>query len=118
MNRFTVTFGSIAIVIVAWNIYIVGNNDGILSGRVVGPDDRPVANAEVQLSEQTIVSLSKLDSTMSDDDGRFEFVRHNQHSLVVTAQKEGIGASDRHRVRLLFRNQNRTLREAVTLNLQ
>ena len=29
-NRFTMTFGSIAVVIIAWNVYVAGNNDGVL----------------------------------------------------------------------------------------
>ena len=116
INRFTITFGGIAVVIIAWNIYVAGNNDGVLSGRVVGPDGASVANAQVQLSEQTIVSLTKLDSTTTDDQGRFEFIRHDQHSLVLTAQKDGVGTSIRYRVRLLFRNQNTVMDEALVLN--
>lgn len=116
INRFTMTFGSIAVVIIAWNVYVAGNNDGVLSGRVVGPDGSSAAHAEVQLSEQTIVSLNKLASTTTDDQGRFEFLRHDRHSLVLTARKDGIGSSDRYRVRLLFRNQNHEMDEAVTLN--
>ncbi len=115
-NRFTMTFGSIAVVIIAWNVYVAGNNDGVLSGRVVGPGGSSVPHAEVQLSEQTIVSLNKLASTTTDDQGRFEFLRHDRHSLVLTAQKDGIGSSGRYRVRLLFRNQNHEMDEAVTLN--
>ncbi len=117
INRFLITFGAIAVVIVTWNIYVADNNDGILSGQVVGPDGISVANAQVQLSEQTIVSLTKLDSTTTDDQGRFKFVRHGQHSLVLTAQKDGVGASGRYPVRLLFRNQNYEMDEAVTLKV-
>ena len=116
INRFTLTLGGIAVVIIAWNLYVAGNNDGVLLGRVVGPDGSFVAHAEVQLSEQTIVSLNKLASTTTDGQGQFEFLRHDRHSLVLTAQKDGIGSSGRYRVRLLFRNQNHRMDEAVTLN--
>ena len=116
INRFTITFGILAVVIVSWNVYVAGNNDGNLTGLVVGPDGRGIANAQVQLSEQTIVSLNKLASTATDDQGQFEFLRHDRHSLVITARKEGVGRSGRHRVKLLFRNQNHAMNEAVRLN--
>lgn len=115
INRFTLTFGILAVAIGGWNIYVAGNNGGLLTGQVVGPDGSSVANAQVQLSEQTIVSLNKLASTTTDDQGRFEFPRHDRFSLVLTAQKDGVGSSGRHRVRLLFRNQNHVMDEVVVL---
>ncbi|MFQ5971316.1 MAG: carboxypeptidase-like regulatory domain-containing protein [Alphaproteobacteria bacterium] len=102
--------------ILLWNAYIAGNNDGILKGQVIGPDDAPAAGAEVQLSEQTIVSLNKIDATTADDQGYFKFLRHDQHSVVLTAAKDGFGKSGRYRVRLLFRNQNHVMHEPIRLN--
>jgi hypothetical protein len=115
INRFTITFGTLAVAIGGWNIYVAGNNGGLLTGQVVGPDGRSVANAQVQLSEQTIVSLNKLASTTTDEQGRFEFLRHDRFSLVLTAKKDGVGSSGRHRVRLLFRNQDFAMDEPVLL---
>ena len=116
VNRFTLTFGGIAVVVLLWNLYVAGNNDGILTGQVIGPNGAPAAGAEVQLSEQTIVSLNKIAATTADDEGFFKFLRHDQHSVVLTAAKDGFGKSDRYRVRLLFRNQNHTMHEPIRLN--
>ncbi len=53
LNRYMVTFGSIAIVTALWNLYIAFNNDGVIAGRVVGPDNRAVAGATVTLFQKT-----------------------------------------------------------------
>ena len=96
VNRFTITFGGIAVAVVLWNLYIVQNDDGMLRGRVVGPDGAPVAAALVRLSKQTIVSLDPIDTTTTDDRGAFQFVRHDQHSVVLTAAKGVRNAAQAH----------------------
>ena len=115
INRFTITFGSIAVAIFAWNLYVLANDDGLLSGRVVGPDGQPVAGAEVVLSERTIVSLTPMATTTTDANGEFAFDKHDRHYVVLTASKDGLGKSQRREVRLYFRNQNRRLAEALRL---
>jgi hypothetical protein len=115
LNRVTITLGSIALVVLAWNIYVLAHDDGVLEGRVVGPDGAPVAGVEVVLNEQSIVSLTPILRVTTDAQGRFHFVDHGRHNLVITAAKAGVGRSDRVRVRLLFRNQNRQLDEPVRL---
>jgi hypothetical protein len=115
INRVTITFGTIAIVIGLWNIYVLQHDDGILAGVVVGPDGRPVAGAEVVLSERTIVSLDPIAKTVTDDEGHFRFTRHDRHRVVLTASKPELGASGRLEVRLYFRNQNRQLEEPLQL---
>jgi hypothetical protein len=115
INRVTITFGTIAIVIVLWNIYVLQHDDGILAGVVVGADGRPVVGAEVVLSERTIVSLDPIARTETDDDGHFRFNRHDRHRVVLTASKPGLGASGRLEVRLYFRNQNRELDQPLQL---
>jgi hypothetical protein len=115
LNRVTVTFGLIAILVMGWNLYVLAHDDGILSGVVVGPDGVPVAGAEVVLSERTIVSLEPIARTLTGADGSFRFEKHDRHRVVLTASKEGIGESGRREVRLYFRNQNRHLDEPLLL---
>jgi hypothetical protein len=115
LNRVTVTFGLIAILVIGWNLYVLAHDDGILTGVVVGPDGRPVAGAEVVLSERTLVSLEPIAQTVTGADGSFRFEKHDRHRLVLTASKEGVGESGRLEVRLYFRNQNRHLDEPLRL---
>jgi Carboxypeptidase regulatory-like domain len=115
INRVTITFGVIAIVVVLWNIYVAWHDDGILAGTVVDPDGRPVSGADVVLSERTIVSLEPIAETVTDDAGRFQFTRHDRHRLVLSASKPEVGNSGRLEVRLYFRNQNLELAEPLEL---
>jgi hypothetical protein len=115
LNRVMITFGLIATVILIWNLYVLAHDDGILEGRVVGPDGAPVADAEVVLAERTIVSLDPIAETRTDAEGAFRFVGHDRHHVVLTASKDGVGASGRLEVRLYFRNQNRRLDDPLKL---
>ena len=115
INRVTLTFGTIALIALGWNLYVAAHDDGILQGRVVDSAGQPVADAAVVLNERTIVSLAPIAETRTDASGRFRFERHDRHALVLTARKEGVGASPRVEVRLYFRNQNRTLADPLTL---
>jgi hypothetical protein len=115
VNRVTITFSVIAIVMIAWNLYVAAHDDGVLAGTVVGPDGQPVPGAEVVLSERTIVSLEPIAETLTDGEGHFRFEGHDRHRVVLTASKPGVGASGRLEVRLYFRNQNRELAEPLQL---
>jgi hypothetical protein len=115
LNRVTLTFGTLALVVLGWNLYVAAHDDGILQGIVVDSAGQPVADAAVVLNERTIVSLAPIAETRSDADGHFRFERHDRHALVLTASKNGVGASPRVEVKLYFRNQNRTLAAPLTL---
>lgn len=116
LNRFTLTFLAIALIILLWNLYVLAHDDGILSGQVVDAAGKPVAGAEVVLSERTIVSLTPIANTTSDAKGFFRFTKHDRHYVVLTASKDGAGESARREVRLYFRNQNRRLAEPLYLS--
>ena len=60
VNRVTITFATIALVVLLWNLYVAQHDDGILAGTVTGPDGSPVPGAKVVLSERTIVSLDPI----------------------------------------------------------
>jgi hypothetical protein len=115
LNRVTLTFGTIALVVLGWNLYVAAHDDGILQGIVVDAAGAPVADAAVVLNERTIVSLAPIAETRSDAAGHFRFERHDRHALVLTASKAGVGASPRVEVKLYFRNQNRTLAAPLEL---
>jgi hypothetical protein len=115
VNRYTLTFGTIGLVVLAWNLYVAAHDEGILEGRVVGPDGAPVEGAEVVLAERGVVSLIPIGRTTSAADGRFRFERHDRHALALTASREGLGRSPRLEVRLWFKNQNRVLEEPLRL---
>jgi hypothetical protein len=115
INRVTLTFGAIALVVLGWNLYVAAHDDGILEGQVVDAAGEPVAGAAVVLNERTIVSLAPIAETRTDAQGLFRFEGHDRHALVLTARKEGVGASPRIEVKLYFRNQNRALADPVTL---
>ncbi|NQU56664.1 MAG: carboxypeptidase regulatory-like domain-containing protein [Rhodospirillales bacterium] len=113
-NRFTITFGTIAIVATLWNIFVVLNDDGKFSGRVVDMRGRPVAGATVKLGKKSLVSIQFQGEEITDADGRFAFSGHAFYHVHVEARKEGMGISksDHH---LYFRGQNTALSEPLRL---
>jgi hypothetical protein len=115
VNRVTITFGAIALIVLGWNLYVAAHDDGILEGQVVDAAGEPVAGAAVVLNERTIVSLAPIAETRTDAQGQFRFEGHDRHALVLTARKAGVGASPRVEVKLYFRNQNRRLADPVML---
>jgi Carboxypeptidase regulatory-like domain len=115
IHRVTITFAVIALIVVGWNAYVAAHDDGILEGAVVAPSGEPVPDAEVVLSERTIVSLAPIAKTTTDQDGRFRFERHGRHALMLNASKPEVGRSGRVEIQLYFRNQNRELEDPVRL---
>ena len=115
LNRYTVTFGSFAIMAALWNLYIAFNNDGIIAGRVVGPDNRPVAGATVILFQKTLYVAEPRDKTTTDKNGAFLFTGHESYKLWLEAIKKGLGKSPKEEYRLYFRNQNLNLSTPLRL---
>ncbi len=116
INRVTITLAIIIIIVVSWNAYVRAHNDGVLEGEVVTETGEPVPDATVILNEQTLVSLAPIAETTTDASGRFSFLKHDRHKVVLTAEKDGVGSSERVLVRLYFRNQNRVIEAPITLN--
>jgi hypothetical protein len=115
LNRYMVTFGSIAIVTALWNLYIAFNNDGIIAGRVVGPDNRAVAGATVTLFQKTLYVAEPRDKTTTDKNGAFLLTGHASYKLWLEAEKNGLGKSSKEEYRLYFRNQNLRLSEPLRI---
>jgi Carboxypeptidase regulatory-like domain len=108
-NRFVLLPLLLAAVVVLWNGYVSLHDDGIVRGRVLGPAGEPVAGATVRLLEQNFTTHSDRGITTTRPDGSFEFNDNRSHSIVLRADKPGVGRSEQVTVRLYFRAQNVTL---------
>jgi hypothetical protein len=114
-HRFVAVPLAIAILVAAWNAYVLQHDDGIVRGEVIGPDGRPVAGATVSMMEQNFTTNSDRGKTLTRDDGTFEFTDNRSHNIQLRAEKAGVGRSDLLVVRLYFQAQNVTLREPLRI---
>lgn len=114
-NRFVVTFGSIALVTLVWNVYIAYHDHGLIEGRVVGPDGQPVGGAKVTLSERTLLVAQPKGSVDTDADGRFRFTGHDLHRLYLEARKQGVGRVGPREFRLYFNGEDLILDKPLVL---
>jgi hypothetical protein len=105
-NRYVLVLGLLSLATVAWNLYVAAHAHGIVTGRVIGPDGQPVAEATVTLFERTLTTLEPRSTTRTGPDGRFRFTGHRAHHLVLEAAKGGVGRSPRVSFRLYFRGQD------------
>jgi len=115
LNRYVVTFGVMGILTAVWNLYIVMNNEGMVTGRVVDLNDRPVAGAGVTLYQKTLYVAEPRDKTATDADGQFRFAGHRYYRIWLEAVKKDVGSSEKKEYRLYFRGQNLVLTEPLCL---
>ena len=113
LNRYMVTLGAIGMLVAVWNLYVVFNDDGIVAGRVVDPNDKPVAGASVTLYQKTLYVAEPRDKTTTDARGLFQFSGHNYYRIWLEAVKEDVGKSEKKEYRLYFRGQNLRLTEPL-----
>jgi hypothetical protein len=113
-SRYTITFGTVAIVAALWNLFVVLNDDGKFSGQIVDMEGKPVAGATVKLAKKSMVAIHFHGEEITDAEGRFFFSGHAFYHVHIEARKEGTGISksDHH---LYFRGQNTVLSEPLRL---
>lgn len=116
INRVTISLAVIALAVAGWNVYRTANNDGIVTGQILGPDGEPVSNAIVRLWERQVATVIVRKKTQTDKDGRFRFTDHGQYSLILSAEKPGVGKVPRTQINLYFRNQNETLQHPLRMS--
>ena len=115
LNRYSITFEIIAVIALFWNIYISFNDDGIVAGRVVTADNRPVAGATVTLFEKTLYVAEPRMNTTTNEKGEFSFSGHMFYRIWLEAKKEGVGLFPKTEYRLYFRGQNKRFKEDFPL---
>jgi hypothetical protein len=114
-NRFVITFGGTAILVLLWNVYVSFNDDGILTGQVVDADGTPVEDATVTINEKALLVSRSRGSTTTDADGRFTFIGHHLYRIFLEAEKDGVGRATPVEVRLYFKGENSSLTQPIQL---
>lgn len=106
-NRFTLLLVVFLLIGGGMQGYVTANNDGQISGTVVGPDGDPVANANVTMRPIGSETVGSSQTTYTDDDGQFVFRDQTRVlEFSIFASKSGLGGSPEKRTHLYFRGQN------------
>ena len=113
-SRFFVVPAAIVLVVALWNLYVSLHAHGLIAGRVVDADGRPVAGATVVLFAHDFVTQVEKAHTSTDGSGGFRFNNNDSH-LVQLQAVDGRQSSDRVTLRLWFRGQDRVLRKPLRL---
>jgi protocatechuate 3,4-dioxygenase beta subunit len=116
LNRFVLVPGAIVLAIVLWNIYVATHNNGLLTGRVTDASGRPVADATVSLWVFNFTTYEEKERVKTDADGVFRFTDNPSHRIQISAEKPGVGRSQRLPIFLYFRSQDTTLDTPIRLS--
>ena len=117
LNRFVLVPGAIVLAIALWNVYVATHNHGLLSpGRVVDSAGRPVADATVSLWVFNFTTYEEKERVKTDADGVFRFTDNPSHRIQISAEKPGVGRSQRLPIFLYFRSQDTTLDTSIRLS--
>jgi hypothetical protein len=116
INRFVLVPGTIAMVVLLWNVYVSTHNHGAVAGLVVDAAGRPVADATVVLWVLNFTTYVEKTRATTDSAGRFVITDNDSHNIRLAAEKTGVGRSARMPVRLYFRAQDIELREPLMLS--
>ncbi len=115
LSRWVVVPAAIGVVTIGWNAWVGLHAHGLVEGRVVGPDGRPVEGATVVLLEQNVTTFSERSRAMTGADGSFRFADNRTHHAQIHAEKADVGRSERQTLRLWFRSQDTVLQEPLEL---
>ncbi len=114
-SRYALPLGLLALGAIGWNAYVALHDDGVVEGRVVGSDGRPVAGVRVTLSERTLTTLEPRATVDTDAGGVFRFMGQPAHHFALEARQAGGGVAPRTLHRRWFRGQNLRLPEPLRL---
>lgn len=115
VNRFTITFGTLFVLVLGWNVYISFHDHGLIEGQVVGPGGQPIAGATVRLFEQSLLVNQPRGSTTTDALGRFRFTGHRMHRPYLEAEKDGVGQFGPRQYPLYFQGEDLILHQPIML---
>lgn len=105
-HRFVAVPLALVAVVLAWNVYIAFNDNGILEGQVRDRTGAPVAGATVIFFERNFIYYQEKVRTTTDAKGDFRFTGLQVHVGQLEAMTGDGRRSDRRQVRLWFRAQD------------
>jgi hypothetical protein len=105
-SRFVIVPLVLAVLILAWNVYIAFHDDGVVAGEVRDQAGAPVAGALIILYDRNFVTFRETQRTRSGADGRFRFDDFHSHLGQIEAEAPDGRHSQRLPIRLWFRAQN------------
>ena len=114
-SRFVLVPAAIAIVIALWNVYVATHNHGRIVGRVIDGEGRPVAGATVALWTYNFTTYEEKSHVTTDAEGIFRFMDNTSHRIQLSAEKPGLGRSQRLPIFLYFRSEDLDLAEPLRL---
>jgi len=114
-NRFVWVPLVLFILIAGWNAWVFTHDHGIVTGRVIDADGKPVAGANVRLWVFNFTTFVETASTTTAADGRFRFTGNPSHNIQISADKPDAGRSERIAVRLYFASEDRELKRPLQL---
>ncbi|MGH7056785.1 MAG: carboxypeptidase-like regulatory domain-containing protein [Acetobacteraceae bacterium] len=115
-HRFVAVPLALALVVLAWNIYVSLHDHGIVAGEVVNARGEPVPGAMVTLYRLNFITEVKSAEMKTDREGRFRFTHNRSHLIELQASKKDLGSSPRVTLRLWFRAQDRRLARPLRLS--
>jgi len=116
VNRFMIVLASIAIVVAIWNVYVSFHDHGVVEGRVVDTDGRPVEGATVELWVLDFTTYVERTRAITGADGRFVIRGNASHNIQIGAEKPGVGRAARIPVRLYFKAEDVSLAAPLVLS--
>jgi carboxypeptidase family protein len=115
VNRFTIVLASIAVVVAVWNVYVSLHDHGVVEGRVIDGEGRPVEGATVVLWVLNFTTYVEKTHATTGADGRFVIRGNDSHNIQIGAEKPGVGRAARVPVRLYFKAEDMVLRAPLVL---
>ncbi len=115
LNRFVLVPLAIGVVVLGWNIYVATHNHGVVMGRVVDAEGKGVADATVALWVYNFTTYEEKEHVKTDAKGVFRFTNNPSYKIQISAEKPGVGRSDRVPVFLYFRSEDVDLSSPLRL---
>ncbi len=105
-HRFVAVPLALALVVVAWNVYISFNDHGIIAGEVLDGAGGPVAGATVVFFGRNFIYYEEKQRAVTDARGRYRFTGMDTHIGQLEARTDDGRRSERRQLRLWFRSQD------------
>ena len=114
-SRWVIVPGALVILVAVWNLYVAAHAHGVIAGRVVDLNGKPIAGATVILFNRSFITNEARAHVTTDPDGRFLITGNESHAVQLQAEAPGHVQGPRITLRLWFHSQDVTLADPLVL---